>query len=241
MMKLSFIVTLSVLILFSWNEKKVDKKPELVLINQTSKIAKNEKSFKSYFKIDSLLNKSDADFTLTISNNQKSETLPVLCNCEKNKKDNTIKIQITSGIPTKTELNSGQKGNRILMNLGNPGSFKGQMKTLTFHIKDSLIEKIDLISKSTDNDYGGLGYNHFEVSKYEVNISKMNYAIASNIFGNYKLILPQQYGYFENDTILKGTFVCNNWRINSLDDLKSLDLNKWNAQKQSEMGFQVNQ
>lgn len=126
------------------------------------------------------------------------------------------------------------------MGLGNSGSFKGQLKTLTFHIKDSLIEKIDLISKSTDRDYGGLGYDYLEISKYEVNISKMDYTIASNIFGNYKLILPQEYGCFESDTILTGTFVCNNWRINRLEDLKSLDLNKWNAQKQSDMGFQVN-
>lgn len=59
--------------LFSCQEKKVDEKPEAELIIQTSKIAKNEKSFISYFKIDSLIDKSDADFTMTISNSQKHE------------------------------------------------------------------------------------------------------------------------------------------------------------------------
>ena len=240
MKSLSFLI-ISILILFSCQRRTEEKKVGADLIHQIPQITTDEKNFESYFIIDSSLIKRDSVNIIKISNKEKDEKLLAICNCEKNKDNNTIKIQITSAIPTKTELENGEKGSRVFMDLGNPGSFKGQLKTLTFHLKDSVIKGIDFISKSTDKDYEALGYEYMNVQKHEIKISKMNYSVASNVFGTYKLILPKEYGYLKNDTSISGTFECNNWRVNTLEDLKVLDLNKWNEQKRRNMGFQVNE
>jgi hypothetical protein len=215
------------------------EKYEINVSENTTSIKKKQVEFKSYFKIDSSLTKRDSVNITIVSNGENKQRLLSICNCEKNKKKNTIKIQLTSAIPTKSELKNGEKGSRLFMDIGNPGSFKGQIKTITFFLKDSLIEKIDFISKSTDKDYGDLGYEYMNPEKYHIKISKMNYSIASDIFGTYELILPKGYGYLKNDSIVKGTFECNNWRVNKLEDLKNLDLDKWNEQKKKSRGIQI--
>ena len=230
MKQLLFILVILIIFSSCQTKKEEDKTEENVAKKSIVEVEQKD-NFQTYFKIDSTLVKRDTTNFLTISNKEKFEKFIPICNCEKNIKQNTIKIQLTTAIPTKEELRNGEKGSRLFMDLGNPGTFKGQIKTLTFHLRDSLVEKIDFISKSTDKDYGGKGYEYMKVEKYQIDISTMDYSIASNIFGNYNIILPKEYGYFQNDTILSGEFECNNWRINKLEDLKALDLNEWNEKK----------
>ena len=139
-----FYLIISVLFLISCNKKKEKEIYEVKVSENTTSI-KNKVGFKSYFKIDSSLTKRDSVNITIVSNRENKQRLLSICNCEKNKKKNTIKIQLTSAIPTKIELKNGEKGSRLFMDIGNPGSFKGQIKTLTFFLKDSLIEKIDFI------------------------------------------------------------------------------------------------
>lgn len=202
--------------------------------NNTQLSLKNDNLNQNYFRIDTaLIENKNLGHILSVSNNVSEEILFSICNCEKQNKDNSIKIQITTAIPTKTEILKGESGVRIL-NMDNMDNFKGQMKFLTFHIKDSLIERIDLLSKSTDYDYENSDFSEIEIGKYKINISTFNYSIASNVIGDFELLLPENYGYISNDTILRGVFRCNNWRINTREEIKNLNF------KNKRKGFQVN-
>ncbi|HLV50706.1 MAG TPA: hypothetical protein VKY44_01965 [Flavobacterium sp.] len=197
----------------------------------------DKKSFRSSFKSDFTIEKSMVKHSIDISNKDETVKLPAFCNCEKNKKNNTIKIQLTAAIPTSSELEQGITGSRLFSDIGPGNDFKGQLKFLTFHLKDSTINKMQLLSKSTDKEYHGSDFKYSDIEKYEVTISKFDYSIASDIYGKFKIILPEPFGYIENDTILEGTFKCNNWRINKFNDIKESDLNKRNESKNRELRF----
>ena len=70
-------------------------------------------------------------------------------------------------------------------------------------------------------------FKSMDIDKYKIAISTFNYSIPSNVYGNFELRLPQGFGYFENDTILKGHFECNNWEISSKEELKSWKIKEW--------------
>ncbi len=199
----------------------------------------DKKSFQNYFKSDSTIDKSIVKHRIDISNKDETVKLAAFCNCNKNVKNNTIKIQLTAAIPTSSELKQGITGSRLFSDIGPENDFKGQLKFLTFYLKDSTINKIQLLSKSTDKEYNGSDFKYSDIEKFKVTISKFDYSIASNVYGKYKIILPEPFGYVENDTILEGTFKCNNWRINEFNDVKESDLEKWNEAKNKSYGFRI--
>jgi len=183
-------------------------------------------SFESYFKSDSTLTKRDSVDVLAISNGSKTEDILAISNCEKKVEENTIKIQIRVAIPTITELKEGDTGGRTFMGLGRWPK-KAQFRFLTFHLKDSTIEKTQLFYKSVDKIYNNSDFKYSNISNHQISISKFDYSIASEIFGNYTVILPEDFGYFKDDTLLTGTFQCNNWRIQSLEGVKDWDLEEF--------------
>lgn len=199
------------------------------------------KSFQSYFKADSTMDVGMVRHRINISNKDETVKLAAICNCEKNAKNNTIKIQLTAVMPTGSELEEGITGSRFFSDIGLGNDFKGQFKFLTFHLTDSVISKIQLLSKSIEKEYNGSDFKYSDITKYQVKISKFDYSIASDIYGKYKVILPEPFGYIENDTILEGTFKCNNWRINDFESVKEWDLEKENEAKKKSHGFRINE
>lgn len=104
---------------------------------------------------------------------------------------------------------------------------KAQFRYLTFHLRDSTLEKTQLFYKSLEKAYDNSDFKYSNIPEYQLLISKFDYSIASDVFGRYKVLLPEPFGYFKNDTLLTGTFECNNWRINSLEKIKNWDLEEF--------------
>ena len=79
---------------------------------------------------------------------KKNDTLIGFCNCEKNIKNNTLKIQIRTEFPSLSEL---QKGNRNAteFQMGIPR----QYRFLTFYLKDSSVEKTKIFKASTESQF----------------------------------------------------------------------------------------
>lgn len=203
--------------------------------------------FLNSFKIDTTLIKKDAFGDLKISNSIKKDSLLSLCHSKKYKKNNRIKIQLKTAIPTQKELDtmseSFKKRNRLLQfgDLSSRKTINVQFKFLTIVLKDSIIESINLYSKSTEKEYNGIDFDSLSIDKYKINISKFNYSIASNVYGNFELHLKKSFGFFENDTILKGDFLCNNWRITEKEQIKNWDIKKSFKNRNNDRGFRVNQ
>lgn len=209
--------------------------------NGKTRAKTKKETFTNYFRSDSSIDKNAVTHRIVLSNKDQNKELAALYNCAKNVKKNSLKIQITAAMPTSAEIKKGITGSRLFSNIGPENDFKGQLKFLTFYLKDSTITKIQLLSKSTDKEYNGSDFKYSDIEKYQVVISKFDYSIASNVFGKYKIILPESFGYIKNDTIMEGTFQCNNWRINEFDNVKEWDLEKWNEAKKRSYGFRINE
>lgn len=207
------------------NKNKTQTDPSIV--EKTTPAVQATDSFKSYFKSDSTLTKRDSVNVLTISNGSKTDEILAICNCEKNIEENTIKIQITAAIPTQPELEKGITGGRTFMGLGRPDSLMAQLRFLTFHLKDSSVQKVQLFYKSIEKVYNNSDFKYSNISDHQIKISKFDYSIASEVFGRYEVFLPEPFGYVKNDTLLAGTFECNNWRVNTLEAVKNWNLKEW--------------
>ncbi|WOD42996.1 hypothetical protein [Hwangdonia lutea] len=211
-------------------EKREKKTQQETKIIQKS-IPKKE-IFKNSFKIDTSLTEKIAWDFITVSNSQKIDSIASVCNCDKDKKNNSIKIQLLTGIPTKKTLDtlsedSNQRWNTVLQtrDLGYIDRLNGQFKFLTIVLKDSLVKKINIHSKSTDKEYNGTDFKSIPIDKYKIKISKFDYSIASDIYGEFEFRLKKEFGLFENDTILKGSFKCNNWIIWDKEKIKNWKIN----------------
>lgn len=204
---------------------------EKPLLEKQTKAYKKD-IFQNSFKIDTSLIKKNHFGSLKISDSVKEDSILALCQCQKFQKHNRIIIQVQTAIPTQKELDTMsetfKKRNRFLQfsDLGNPKTIHGQFKFITLVLKDSSVESINLYSKSTDKEYNGTNFDSLSIETYKINISKFDYAIASNIFGNFELHLNKDFGFFENDTILKGGFLCNNWVISDKKQIKNWDIKK---------------
>lgn len=209
-----------------------DKKEGSVIFYQEDSIqevVKPEKGFQNIIVIDSFLVKKAITNYLTISNTSETDSLVAFCTCEKNVKNNTIAIQLQTAIPVKSEILKGnRKRNTILQKVsyGYIEQLEGQFKYLTFKLKDSLVQSIDMYAKSTEKDYDRDDYEEFSINKYKIKISTFNYSIASDVYGDFEIFLPQDFGFFENDTIVKGYFSCINWKIQNPSDIKSWNIHK---------------
>lgn len=224
----SLIFIASIFLLISCQSHENESQNESSNVENSGPKVQATNKFESYFESDSTLTKRDSLNVLTISNKSKKAEILAICNCDKNVEENTFKIQITVAIPTKAELEQGKTGGRTFMGLGRwPDSLMAQLRFLTFHLRDSTVEKAQLFYKSAKKDYNNSDFKYSNISDYRIRISKFDYSIASDVFGKYKVLLPEPFGYFKNDTLLTGTFECNNWRINSLEKVKNWNLKEF--------------
>ncbi len=242
-MKFIFSILLSFFIIGckSDNEDKSDKniKEENFVVPEvdtTSYLLSKKISIDS-----NLIKKNEVSF-LSLFNKTTADSIIAICNCEKNIKNNTIFIQLRTAIPTKKEIQSGAKKNNSILqtlSLGYNDSLSGQFKFLTIKLKDSLVQTIELYSKSTDKDYDGKDFETLEINNYDVRISTFNYSIASNVYGNFEMVLPKDFGYLKNDTLIKGYFKCNNWKISTKEELENWDIQGWHNKKNASKGFRI--
>lgn len=242
-MKERVLVIVSVLILSCNSDKNRDGRQKITesiddkeIIKE--KIAKTD-NFRNIFTKDTSVEKKGRFNYLTISNHKESDSIVALCTCQKDVKNNMIKIQLKTGIPTKNQLDTlkkeYRKGNKI-MEMGGYGSqekVSGQFKFLTIVLQDSIVRSINLYSKSTEKEYNETDFDSMYIDEFHINISKMDYSIASNVYGNFLLRLPKDFGYFKNDTILNGFFECYNWRISDKESIKNWKINEWYKNKKA--------
>ena len=239
------ISILILLVIFSCrtDNKTVEKNIEHQKTEKTKTDSIN--TFRNQIRIDSTLKPLGKVVELEISNGIKSESVFAICSCQKDKKNNIIKIQLRSGIPTKKELDStgitDKSGGRLnhLMDLGYLKRIDGQFQFLTLILKDSVIQNLELYSKSTELEYNGSDFKSLDIDKYKIAISTFDYSIASNVYGDFELRLPEGFGYFENDTILKGHFECNNWKISSKEEIKNWNIKEWFKNRNNSRGFRL--
>jgi len=226
---------------------KSDKTSEVNL--EAIKLQKKQvNGFINELTIDSTLKRLGKISELTLSNGDRKESILAICSCEKDKNDNSIKIQLSSGIPTRKELDSlgitdktsSRFNNLFGFGIGNLEKINGQFKFLTFSIKDSVVINLALYSKSTGFEYNGKDFESVDISKHKIKISTFDYSTASNVYGDFELIFPEGYGYFVNDSIVKGHFECNNWRINSKEEIQNWDIHKWYIERKKNGGFIIN-
>ena len=186
-----------------------------------------KENFENSFETDSTLAKKISFDFIKISNTEKTDSIASICNCDKNVKDNSIKIQLETGIPTQKELDtmsegSNRKWNTLLQTRFGPiEKIRGQFKFLNIELKDSLVKSINIYSKSTEKEYNGNDFDSLTVERFKIKISKFDYSIASNVYGEFEFRLDKNFGLFENDTILKGRFLCNNWIVWNKEKIKN--------------------
>ncbi len=248
-MTLINVIKLILLFLFLFSciseNKNLNLSKDIKTLSSENLKSNKKDVFKNEIVLDTFLKTKDSNYFLNLSNSSYSDSIISFCNCQKDIKNNIIKIQIKSGIPTKSELNnfksSDKKGNRIfqLLGLNRFKRVKGQFKFLTFTLKDKNALNIELYSKSTEKDYNDSDFDSMLIKKYKLTISTFDYTIASNIIGEFDLRLPKEFGYFKNDTILSGSFNCNNSLIKTKEYLKNWNIEEWNEKRNSNVGFKI--
>ncbi|GGG98724.1 hypothetical protein GCM10011416_16200 [Polaribacter pacificus] len=186
------------------NEPKTETKETIVKIKK-NKISTIER--------DSTLELQKVDLLYTYSDKQ-IDTLLGFCNCEKNVKQNTLKIQIRTEFPSLSEL---KKGNRSATEF--QMGIERQYRFLTFYLRDSIVEKTNIFKASTESQFENKKIDSSSIKNYEIKISRFDYKIAQNVWGSYELELPNPFGFIENDFKIKGTFHCNNWKIVDYEEL----------------------
>jgi hypothetical protein len=206
---------LSLVLLVSIFFCKKDIKPKKIepTIKTKTDIVISKKNKISTIERDSTLELQKVDLIYTISNKQ-IDTLIGFCNCEKNVKKNTLKIQIRTEFPSLSELEKGNR-NATEFQMG----IDRQYRFVTFYLRDSIVEKIKIFKASTDSQFENKKIASTSIKNYKINISRFDYKIAQNVWGDYELELPNTFGFIENYFKVKGTFHCNNWKIVEYEEL----------------------
>jgi len=192
--------------LYSCEKDIKPKKNESNIEIKTDTIESKKKTI-STIERDSTLKLQKVDLIYTFSDKQ-IDTLIGFCNCEKNIKNNTLKIQIRTEFPSLSELKKGNR-NSTEFQMGIPR----QYRFLTFYLRDSIVEKTKVFKASTESQFNNKKIDSTSFLNYKIKINRFDYKIAQNVWGNYELELPNSFGFIENDFKLKGTFHCNNWKI----------------------------
>jgi hypothetical protein len=244
-MKRTIVLFTIFLLLSCKTDKKSNHPVETIPAEDTLTKKVEVNKFENYFVRDTTAEKKGRFNFLNMSNTKESDSIIALCTCDKNVKNNLMKIQLKTGIPNKSVLDTlkkeNRKGNKILEIGGYNRNLKinGQFKFLTIVVKDSIVKSINLYSKSTKKEYNGTDFDSMNINKYQIKISKMDYSIASDIYGSFILHLPEEFGYFKNDTILNGNFECYNWRISDKESIRNWNINEWYQKKQASRGLRV--
>jgi hypothetical protein len=234
-MKQDYFIFMFILLLVSC-QNRLEKSSST---EQSDKAQHNEIviPYESFFKVDTLLEDryhKVSKFTL-----YPSDTILELhgaCRCEKNMVNNSIKIQVWTFIPTKTELDTLKDPEFVSMKFldwislkrefGQAQPFQGQLKLVNIELQDSLVKSINMMSKSTGKEYSGREFKKESVDKYKIKASRNYYSNASKVFGEFELVLPKGYGISENDTILRGTFSCWNGTVYDESTVRNWNLNR---------------
>ncbi|MDP2060801.1 MAG: hypothetical protein Q8J97_13750 [Flavobacteriaceae bacterium] len=206
---------LSLIVLMSLLSCKKDIKPkksEPNIETKTDTVESNKNTI-STIEIDSALELQKADLIYIFSDKQ-IDTLIGFCNCEKNVKNNTLKIQIRTEFPSLSELEKGNR-NATEFQMG----ISRQYRFLTFYLRDSIVQKTKIFKASTESQFENEKTDSTSFQSYKIKINRFDYKIAQNVWGNYELELPNSFGFIENDFKLKGTFHCNNWKIVEYEEL----------------------
>ena len=188
------------------------KKSEPTIERKIVNIEVKEKEI-STIEIDTTLQLQKVDL-IFLQTDKQIDTLIGFCNCEKNIKNNTLKIQIRTEFPSLSELEKGNR-NATEFQMGIPR----QYRFLTFYLRDSIVEKTKIFKASTESQFGNKKTDSTSFQNYKIKINKFDYEIAQNVWGNYELELPNSFGFIKNDFKIKGTFHCNNWKIVEYEQL----------------------
>jgi hypothetical protein len=167
----------------------------------------------STFERDSTLKAKKVDLLLAYSENR-IDTLIGFCNCEKNVKSNTLKIQVRTEFPSLSELEKDNRSSTEFQ-LG----VERQFRFLTFYLRDSTVEKTKLFKASTEAQFENEKVDSVSFQNYNLKINRFNYEIAQNVWGTYEIVLLNSFGYTSNDYRLVGSFHCNNWKIVEFEEL----------------------
>ncbi len=204
------------LLIFSCHQKEEDfsNSARITIPVTADSIIKNEspKVYQSYLKKDPGLTKEKIDWVYL--KRDRSDTLVAFCNCQKNIAQNTLIIQPRIEFPSKSELDKGNRTPTYFL----PG-LPRQYRFPTIYLKDSTVQKIELLKASEEKQFDNQKTDSVAVVRYQIHINTYDYRIAQNVWGAYKLILPEELGYSENDTIISGTFHCNNWKAVRYENL----------------------
>jgi hypothetical protein len=213
------------------NPKYRNESKKIVKSQSDTVINKHENKFSTFIKLDTSYTKPKHFNDLIVENQITSDTLFSACSCDKNVKDNSIKIQIKTAIPTKKKLDSMPKDSRERYNKLlelysldlNPPPFEGQLKYINFVLKDSTVINSNIISRSSEMEYHGKNFKKDTIHKYQIKISRFKYHNASKVYGIFKILLPVEFGFTCNDTIVSGGFLCMNWIINEEFDIRNYE------------------
>ncbi|MDN3594164.1 hypothetical protein [Zunongwangia endophytica] len=198
----------------------IDIRDQTKSISKIDSTSYKKNKYESFLKKDTSLKKRKVD--LAYLKNSKSDTLIAFCNCEKNIKENSLIIQPRIEFPSKSELKKGNKMSTYFL----PGPPR-QYRFPTIYIKDSIVQKVGLLKASKERQFNNEKIDSLSISNYKIYINTFNYNIAQNVWGTYEIILPEDFGYSKNDTILSGAFHCNNWQA-----VRYEALNEWTEQKE---------
>jgi hypothetical protein len=198
--------------LFSCKKEIKLKKSEPNIETKTDTV-EIKKNIISTIEKDSTLELNKKWLIYTLSEKQ-IDTLLGFCNCEKNIKNNTLKIQIRTEFPSLSELKKGNR-NATEFQMGIPR----QYRFLTFYLRDSIVEKTKIFRASTESQFENKKIDSASFQNYKIKINRFDYKIAQNVWGNYELELKNPFGFIENDFKVKGTFHCNNWKIVEYEEL----------------------
>ncbi len=214
---ITYLVSLLFLISFCSCKEGEQKKVDL-----NTKMKSNTSEFiekrNSKISQDSTIKPRKVDLIFLHSENQ-TDTLIGFCNCEKNIKNNTLKIQVRTEFPS---LNKLRNNNRSATEF-QTGVDK-QYRFITFYLKDSLVDKTKIFKASTKAHFNDKKIDSFSFDEYKININQFHFEIAQNVWGDYQIDLSKPFGFIKNEKKLNGTFRCNNWRIVEYEDLHNWTL-----------------
>src|SRR5690554_4745642 len=141
----NFVLIFLIILTIGCKNEKPENKIDLDDYVEKKEVPKSEKEIDTLIQDSTLIRKGPAYF-ITLTDGVKKDSIAAFCSCQKNKKNNTIKIQLTTAIPTKKELDTlketDKKWNKVLqlIDLGYLDDINGQFKFLTFELKDSLVQ-----------------------------------------------------------------------------------------------------
>jgi len=177
-------------------------------------------SYNSNIVLDRSLSKREMDF-LQINRGNKTDSLMSFCGCEKNLESNTLKIQIRTSFPPNSKLKEGGLKNILPPPFISEYGYDIQYRFITFIVRDSIIQNVQLFKVSTENQFKGKSKVQEDLDSYILKLNKFNYRIANNIWGEFEVIVPRGFVINGERSIIKGSFHCDNGGIRLFSDLDS--------------------